>query len=156
MTPNDLRMRMALLVAVVTLVTTSVDSDASRPDCREGGRSQIEMNACAGQKADAANKRLAAVLAELDGILQPEARQGLAGVQAHWVELRDLDCKWERSLFEGGSVAPMVYASCIATQTEQRIERLKPFLCKGAGMTDPCEALRKYSSLEASRSRTRG
>jgi uncharacterized protein YecT (DUF1311 family) len=89
-------------------------------------------------------KRLAALLAELDGGLESHERQALAEVQARWAELRDLDCKWERSFFEKGSVAPLVYASCIATQTEQRIDRLRLFLCEGAGMTGPCEASRKY------------
>jgi uncharacterized protein YecT (DUF1311 family) len=102
------------------------------------------MNACAAKRADDAQKRLAALLVELKSALQPRVRKGLEDVQARWAELRELDCNWERSMFEGGSVASQVYATCIATQTEQRIERLKLFLCEGAGMTGPCEASRKY------------
>jgi len=144
MRTNNRRVRAAVLVGAATLVAASLHPDEPRPDYRDGGRGQLEMNACAGQRADAAKKRLGALLAELDGVLQPQVRQSLAGVQTRWAELRDLDCRWERSLFEGGSVAPLVYASCIAAQTEQRIDRLKLFLCEGAGMTGPCEASRKY------------
>jgi uncharacterized protein YecT (DUF1311 family) len=144
MPTNNHRVRVAGLIGAITLVAVPLRSDEPRHDCRDGGRSQLEMNACAFQRADAAKKRLAALVVELDGVLQPAVRQSLASVQAHWVALRELDCKWERSLFEGGSVAALVYATCIADQTEQRIDRLKPFLCEGAGMTGPCDASGKY------------
>jgi uncharacterized protein YecT (DUF1311 family) len=136
--------RTAVFVGTVMLVAPTMHSQEVPAKCRDGGQTQLEMNACAGQKADSAKRRLAALLAELDGVLQPHVRQSLANVQARWSELRDLDCDWERSMFQGGSVAPMVYANCIAAQTEQRIGRLKPFLCEGAGMTAPCEASGKY------------
>jgi uncharacterized protein YecT (DUF1311 family) len=135
---------LALLVGAVVLTAASGHPDERPLDCREGGRNQLEMNACAGLKADAANRRLAALVAELDGVLPPGLRQGLASIQKQWLALRDLDCKWEQSAFEGGSVAPLVYASCVASQTEQRIDRLKVFLCEGRGVTGPCEASRKY------------
>jgi uncharacterized protein YecT (DUF1311 family) len=138
------RLGAVLLVGATALAAPSMHSDEPTPDCRQGGRSQVEMNTCAGQRADAADKRLRRLLGELDRVLQPEARQRLSGVQQDWLALRDHDCQWERSLFQGGSAAPLVYATCIATQTEQRIDRLKMFLCEGAGMTGPCEGSRKY------------
>ena len=147
---------MAIFVAAAMVPLGRAHAEDTPVDCRDGGRTQLEMNTCAGQKAEVANKRLAALLAELDRVLVPAARRGLASVQARWVELRDLDCKWEQSEFEGGSVAPTVYANCVASQTEQRIQRLSIFLCEGGGMTGPCEASRKYSSPEGPRSRTRG
>jgi uncharacterized protein YecT (DUF1311 family) len=144
MTTNGQRLLIALAVGTGTLVPPAVLPDERTPDCRGGGRTQFEMNACAGQRADASQKRLASLLAELDRALPPHERQGLAALQARWLELRDLDCTWERGFFEGGSVAPMAYATCIANQTDQRIERLKIFLCEGAGMTGPCEASGRY------------
>jgi uncharacterized protein YecT (DUF1311 family) len=144
MTTNKPALRVALLLGAVMLAAASGHSDEARVDCRDGGRTQLEMNTCAGQKADAANQRLSALLVELGGVLEPQARQDLASIQKRWVALRDLDCKWEQSLFEGGSAAPLVYAACIASRTEERIQRLKVFLCEGGGMTGPCEASRKY------------
>jgi uncharacterized protein YecT (DUF1311 family) len=135
---------MAFLMGSLAIGRTTGRAGQTDPDCREGGQTQFQMNVCAGQKADAAKKRLAALVAELDGNIRPQARQALVRIQARWVELRDSDCEWERGFFEGGSVAPLVYASCIASQTELRIDRLKLFLCEGAGMTGPCDASRKY------------
>jgi len=149
------RMTVALGVALLVSWPVSGKSADTRVDCRDGGRTQLEINTCAGQEAEAAKKRLAALLAELDTVLTPPARTSLATVQTRWVAFRDLDCKWEQAAFEGGSVAPAVYASCVTSQTEQRIQRLSIFLCEGAGMTGPCEASERYLSSEARRSRTK-
>ena len=117
MTAKEGRLRLALLLGGATLAA-ALHPDQPGLDCGQGGRNQIEVNACAALKADAVKKRLAALLAELDGVLQPEVRERLGRVQARWAEVRDLDCGWERDLFEGGSVAPLVYANCVARQTE--------------------------------------
>ena len=103
MKANIRRVHAVVLAGAAILLAASLHSEEPRPDCRAGGRSQLEMNACAGQRAEAAMKRLAALLAELDGGLESHERQALAEVQARWAKLRDLDCKWERSFFENGS-----------------------------------------------------
>ena len=102
------------------------------------------MNVCAGRAADAADRTLRTLLAELRGNLRPGAQAELRELQSQWMALRDRDCRWEQSFFEGGSVAPMINASCRAAFTQERIGRLKLFLCEGAGMTGPCEASRRY------------
>jgi uncharacterized protein YecT (DUF1311 family) len=121
-------------------------SDATRVGCRDGGLTQVEMNTCASERAQAADKRLAALVAELDPDVESRGAESLASIQRRWVELRDLDCKWEQSSFRGGSIAPMLYANCLSDHTEQRINRLSMFLCEGRGLTGPCAASQKYSS----------
>jgi len=98
----------------------------------------------AARGADASKRRLASLLQELEPKLDSKARQELRVIQAQWERLRGKDCEWERGLFEGGSIAPTVYWSCVQARTQERIDRLKILLCEGAGMTGPCEASRKY------------
>ena len=113
-------------------------------DCDDGGRSQLEMSVCADLEADAAQRKLDALLRELEGILQPSSLSELRNIQADWAKVRERDCRWEHSLFSGGSIAPLVYARCVEARTLERISRLKLLLCEGAGMTGPCEASERY------------
>ncbi len=134
------------LLVTLILARPAKSGDTQEPpvDCSQGGLSQYEMNVCAGRAAQAANKKLEALLSELQDRLDPQAREELNQVHEKWKALRDRDCKWEQHFFEGGSIAPTVYAYCIADQIQKRIDRLKKFLCEGAGMTGPCEASRQY------------
>ena len=132
------------MLAVLALNQREVAARGPGADGLQGDQSQPEMNDSSGRRASAAKKRLAKLIAELGGTLDPESSKKLADLQRRWAELRELDCRWEESGFEGGSAAPMVYANCVADRTEERIRRLKVFLCEGASMTAPCDASRKY------------
>src|SRR5258708_1136613 len=111
------------------------------------------MNGCAGRAADAADTTRRPLLAELRGNPRPGAQAELRELQSQWMALRDRYCRWEQSFFEGGSVAPMINASCRAALTQERIGRLKLFLCEGAGMAGPCEASRSTKPWEQSNKR---
>ena len=57
MTTNCRSVRVASFVAGAFLLSAAGHSADTGADCRDGGRTQLEMNTCAGQKAEAANKR---------------------------------------------------------------------------------------------------
>jgi uncharacterized protein YecT (DUF1311 family) len=143
---TNARARAALIApAILVLGLRSIALAGDPPlDCRSGGSTQHEMNACAGRRADRAKKQLGLLLADLRRVLPVDASRELSELQRRWAALRDADCSWERSLHVGGSVGPMLQAHCVADLTEQRIERLKTLLCEGAGMTGPCEASQTY------------
>lgn len=113
-------------------------------DCSEGGRSQREMNICAERAATAAEARLESLLDELREKLDEARWDELQRLQGRWAQLVEEDCAWQRTFFAGGSVAPMMFSLCKQARTEERIARLKIFLCEGAGMTGPCDASRRY------------
>jgi uncharacterized protein YecT (DUF1311 family) len=100
------------------------------------------MSECAARAASRADAKLEKLLAELERALDPEALKEMHAIQSRWRTLRDRDCRWEADLV--GSVGPVVNAYCRAFATNARIDRLKPLLCEGAGMTGPCEASRRY------------
>ena len=110
-------------------------------DCSEGGHTQREMNTCAAREASHEQEKLCALVNEVCTTLGcPE----LAQIQQLWLEYQERHCKWRYERFAGGSIAPLIYFSCVASMTEERISRLKYMLCEGDGMTGSCAASEKY------------
>lgn len=113
-------------------------------DCSAGGDSQLEMNICAGQEREAADAKLTRLVDELKGHLEPETFAELEQLQVAWAKVREQDCRFEQSFYDGGSIAPLVYTNCMTAWTQARIDGLKVYLCEGAGMAGYCEASRAY------------
>jgi uncharacterized protein YecT (DUF1311 family) len=84
------------------------------------------------------------LLKELAAKLDAPNKERLEEVQSQWVKYRDAHCHWQAAFFEGGSVQPTMYSTCISALTWNRIKELKLDLCEGAGMTGPCEASKRY------------
>ena len=42
-----------------------------------------------------------------------------------WISYRDVQCKAAAQLYEGGSIAPMIYSQCLTAVTEHRTADLK-------------------------------
>ena len=90
---------------------------------------QAAMNFCSKLSAEAADKELNQVYQELRKKLRgtpPEKK--LIEAQLAWIEFRDADCAFEISRFEGGSIVPLVYATCLESRTKQRIKTLENYL----------------------------
>ena len=135
------------LVALIMVgsVRQGLAQDVPRPAC-DTLFLQGDMNDCAAKSAQWSEHRLALLLAELSDTLKTDGIASLGGVQAKWQAFREAQCSWERDNFDGGTMAPLAYSSCLAGVTEDRIAELKGFLCtKGGG---DCVASRRYD-LEA-------
>ena len=115
-------------------------------DCSQEQMTQQAMNICAGQARAESQASLDQLLAELGEKFAGTADgDELVAVQEQWERYRDLDCDWEARPYAGGSIAPLVHASCLEAHNRARVERLRIFLCDGGGMTGPCEASDKYA-----------
>jgi uncharacterized protein YecT (DUF1311 family) len=112
------------------VVSVSQEKRTAQVPCGETG-TQAEANACARgdyEKADAElNKVYKQLLAELAGY-QGEDGQKLRHAQSLWLQYRDANCESESSIYQGGSIRPAVYNSCLASVTRERTGRLKEFL----------------------------
>ena len=60
--------------------------------------------------------------------LSAARKQKLISAQQAWIKFRDSSCEFERSAYEGGSMAPMIYGFCLADVTEQRTKDLQRYL----------------------------
>jgi uncharacterized protein YecT (DUF1311 family) len=93
---------------------------------------QMAMNTCAGQAAKASDQQLNVAYKKVQqsyrGSDSKEYRDlrlnNLTNAQLAWIKYRDTNCEWQSSKYSGGSMAPMVYSSCIDRLTQQRTQEL--------------------------------
>jgi len=125
-----------ILLAIVAIIfsmsvsTQSQDKTAHEVPCSNHG-TQAEANACARLDYQKANvemiksyDQLMTELVDYGG----KAPQMLQRAQASWTQYREMNCESEASIYEGGSIRPAVYYSCMASVTRERSRRLAEFL----------------------------
>ena len=100
---------------------------AQRPNCNNP-QTQSEMNICASIAYQNADRKLNQVYRQLLPKLSAARKQKLITAQQAWIKFRDSSCEFERSAYEGGSLAPMIYGFCLANVTEQRTKDLRRYL----------------------------
>jgi uncharacterized protein YecT (DUF1311 family) len=86
------------------------------------GETQYEMNMCAGEKFEKANKAMNERYSELMKRLDRENRDKLRQAQRAWVSYRDKVCEFEANGL--GSVRPTIFAGCLTMLTEGHIKYL--------------------------------
>ncbi len=112
----------------------------------EAGQASTTMQG----EARAAQEKVKTLETKLDRLVHelqsavPKRSLELRETQMKWRSFVKADCSWESKFAEGGSVAPLIYANCMETHYTARINRLKPLLCEGGGMTGKCVASEKY------------
>ncbi len=120
----------------VAMATPSIASPASgttnlqlaqNPNCNNP-QTQSEMNICASIAYQNADRKLNQVYRQLLPKLSAARKQKLITAQQAWIKFRDSSCEFERSAYEGGSMAPMIYGFCLADVTEQRTKDLQRYL----------------------------
>ncbi len=126
----------ATAIALLLLVIFSFAQN-SKKDTERGlqkgpcdkATTQLELNQCYGEQFSKMEGRLNKVYAKLLRQMQSEksetAIQKLRMAEKAWIHYRDLHCDAARFEFAGGSISPMVWAQCMDTTTEHRIEELK-------------------------------
>lgn len=100
---------------------------AQRPNCNNP-QTQSEMNICASIAYQNADRKLNQVYRQLLPKLSAARKQKLISAQQAWIKFRDSSCEFERSAYEGGSMAPMIYGFCLVDVTEQRTKDLQRYL----------------------------
>ena len=117
-------MNMIPRFSIALLLLPALPLHAQTLDC-DNAMTQTEMNQCAAQALEQEDQRLNRVYNQYRAGLQAKDRQALKQVQLAWIKFRDLDCKQVASVYEGGSMQPMVHAHCLAERTRERITHLE-------------------------------
>lgn len=102
-------------------------SIAQQPNCKNP-QTQPEMNACSRLEYQQADKKLNQVSDRLRNKLTGTSRQQLVSSQKAWIAFRDSHCEFQKSLFEGGSIAPTMLNTCLSDVTQQRTSELEMYL----------------------------
>jgi uncharacterized protein YecT (DUF1311 family) len=93
-------------------------------------QTQLALDACWAARATHADSELNATAARADAEIRKLGADSnsLAAVQTAWVAARDATCGFETSLYEGGSIAPMIASECADRMTRARNARLQAML----------------------------
>lgn len=120
-------------IVSICLLGVAVFPQKKKPErdpCKDP-MSQVEMNLCSRrnyEKADAemnkVYKQLMLELARYETNHRPKFQEA----QLLWLKYRDAYCDSEASVYEGGSIRPTIYYSCLASVTQDRTRRLRAFL----------------------------
>ncbi|GAA3871500.1 lysozyme inhibitor LprI family protein [Celeribacter arenosi] len=96
-------------------------------DC-DNAQTQTDMNICAGLALDAADAELNATYQDVMADLktnQPGVALALRDAQRAWIPFRDAACHAEALRYEGGSIQPLIHASCLEKLTRQRTNDIR-------------------------------
>ena len=107
---------------------------ATPRDCSDAA-TQTDMNICANEELERADKGLHAVYGRLRKKLKAEgsAEQLLINAQRAWIAFRDPECAFAGPDYAGGSMQPFVIAHCKTELTDGRSGQLEGYI---AGETD--------------------
>ena len=92
---------------------------------RTYSQTQMEMNQVAAQGYYKADAELNKVYKVLMSKLDEKGKALLIKAENDWIKYRDSHCNFEASFYEGGSMQPMIYSSCLESVTMDRIKELK-------------------------------
>ena len=87
-------------------------------------QTQLEMNQTAQKKYEKADKELNKVYSVLIKSLDKTETQILIKAQKCWIKFRDSHCEFESLQYEGGSIQPLIYSTCLEELTKKRIAEL--------------------------------
>lgn len=93
-----------------------------------GLTTQSEMNRCAEDEYRKADAELNRVYQQVMSKLEPDHRERLKVAQRAWLTFRDAHCDCEAFTFNGGSMQPLSYYSCLSATTKERITQLRQLM----------------------------
>ncbi|OXA78270.1 Uncharacterized conserved protein YecT, DUF1311 family [Flavobacterium aquidurense] len=88
-------------------------------------QTQAEMNQTAIDNFTKADNELNQVYKKLVKKLDEKEKNLLITAQKNWIKFRDAKCEFEKQQYDGGSIQPLIYYTCLAECTEDRTEDLK-------------------------------
>lgn len=88
-------------------------------------QTQAEMNATAYANYKKADAQLNKVYKQLMLTLDKNEKPLLIQAEKDWLKFRDSHCKFDASHYEGGSIQPLIYSTCLEELTKKRIAEIK-------------------------------
>ncbi len=91
---------------------------------------QVEINQCTVNESAHTEKQLKKIYHQLKTQNSGNVEQLnlLKQTQSLWLKYRETSCQFASSQYEGGSIQPFIYSSCITGLTKERVENLETYL----------------------------
>ena len=91
-------------------------------------QTQLDYNMCAGRAFEAADAALNAEWPQAMEFARSLGQaEALRNAQRQWIAFRDAACTVQASPYQGGSIQPLIYSTCLTTLTTQRTDMLRDF-----------------------------
>jgi uncharacterized protein YecT (DUF1311 family) len=84
-----------------------------------------EQMACAAKELRAAEAELKQVRARLTTSMEAPPRLRMKQAERAWLRYRKSNCDAEASVYEGGTIQPLIHTQCMARVTRERTEELR-------------------------------
>lgn len=120
----------AATVAIVLLAATPALAagicNRSQP-CDQTAQTQLDITDCAQNLSKEADKKLNELWPKVLGIFNDnytnasDLKDTLRQAQREWIKFRDTTCQAESNIYQGGSLANLLYVQCTCAVTESRI-----------------------------------
>ena len=111
-----------LLLAPTSL---SVLGQAKEDPCAPEAQGSPQLMACAERKFREATAELKRVRDEFYSGLEPRPRVKFHAAERLWLRYRKSNCAAEASIYEGGTIQPLIQLRCMARVTRERAAELK-------------------------------
>lgn len=105
----------------------SLHLQADNFDCRNAV-DQDEINQCVEQDFQQQEDELTEIYQKYSAKLDNKRKEQLYQAQSVWLNYRTLSCQYEAGYYQGVSLAPMIYNSCLKNKTIERIDDFKHYL----------------------------
>lgn len=92
------------------------------------GQTQTEMNEQAKKDHKKADDIMASTYKLALANQDETGKKLLLEAQRAWIKYKEAHCKSASNQYEGGSMQPLIYYSCLTELTEERMTKLKAYL----------------------------
>lgn len=103
------------------------NSALAADNCKDP-QSQLAMNTCAAKEYEREDSKLNQLYKELVNKVDADKKSKLKEVQSAWIKYRDLQCDYDSSAYQGGTIYSLVLSTCLTQTTRQRNKDLKAML----------------------------
>lgn len=101
---------------------------ATYQDCMDNsGGVTVTMLDCAASELDIQDARLNAAYQQKMRELDSPGKSSLRTLQRAWIKQRDQGCTAKAAPEEGGTLAEVIYSTCLVTETTERVDRLNDY-----------------------------
>ena len=124
-----------MILTALLLMQASAQAAEPQVDCQDP-LTQMAMNICSGREYNAADLELNAVWKKASARAKKwDAEVGdgtqhreLLAAQRAWLTYRDAQCSFEANQYRGGSIMPLIQATCLTALTKARTKQLREYL----------------------------
>ncbi|MBX2860311.1 MAG: DUF1311 domain-containing protein [Vampirovibrio sp.] len=101
---------------------------ATAADCPNDPITTLDFRRCNEAEYQQVDITLNHTYQDLKSKLDKEGIQKLVTAEKSWIAFRDTHCAFESDTYRGGTLAPVIYGSCLITLTRSRTKELQAIL----------------------------